>query len=92
MTYEFVKGMVNLFDPENEAGIPSTLPAYVISGEMDPVGANDGVRVLVQRYLDDLGLVDVSYKIYLGARHEILDETNRDEVHTDILNWLEARV
>ena len=46
----------------------------------------------MQRYLDDLGLVDVSYKIYLGARHEILDETNRDEVHTDILNWLEARV
>ena len=43
MTYEFVKGMVNLFDPENEAGIPSTLPAYVISGEVDPVGANDGV-------------------------------------------------
>ena len=91
MTYEFVKGMVNLFNPENEARIPKALPVYVISGEMDPVGANDGVKVLVQRYQDDLGLVDVSYKIYPGARHEILNETNRDEVHADILNWLEAR-
>ena len=92
MTYEFIKGMVNLFDPENESRIPKELPIYVISGEMDPVGANDGVRVLVQRYQDDLGLVDISYKIYPGARHEILNETNRDDVHADILNWLEARV
>ena len=92
MTYEFVKGMVNLFNPENEARIPKELPVYVISGEMDPVGANDGVKVLVQRYQDDLGLVDVSSKIYPGARHEILNETNRDEVHADILNWLETRV
>ena len=92
MTYEFIKGMVNLFNPENEARIPKALPVYVIAGEMDPVGANDGVRVLVQRYQDDLGLVDVSYRIYPGARHEILNETNRDEVHTDILNWLETKI
>ncbi len=41
MTYEFIKGMVNLFDPANEARIPKNLPVFVISGEMDPVGAND---------------------------------------------------
>lgn len=91
MTYEFVKGMVNLFDPENEARIPKNLPVYVISGEMDPVGANNGVMVLVNRYKDELGIGDVSYRIYPGARHEILNETNRDEVHSDIVAWLDGR-
>ena len=92
MTYEFIKGMVNLFDPANEARIPKNLPVFVISGEMDPVGANDGVMALVNRYKDALGLADVSYRIYPGARHEILNETNREEVHSDILAWLDDRV
>lgn len=92
MAYEFLYGMVHLFDPANEANIPKDLPVYIISGEMDPVGANDGVMALVNRYQDDLGIVDVSYRIYPGARHEILNETNRDEVHADILDWLDKRV
>jgi alpha-beta hydrolase superfamily lysophospholipase len=92
MTYEFLKGMVNLFDPDNEARIPKDLPIYIISGEMDPVGANNGVMALVNRYRDDLGLADVSYSIYPGARHEILNEINRDEVHADIVAWLAERV
>ena len=84
--------MVNLFDPANEARIPKDLSVFVISGEMDPVGANDGVMTLVNRYRDALGIGDVSYKIYPGARHEILNETNRDEVQSDILTWLDERV
>jgi alpha-beta hydrolase superfamily lysophospholipase len=84
--------MVDLFDPANEARIPKDLPIYAISGEMDPVGANDGVMALVNRYQDELGLGDVSYRLYPNARHEILNETNRDEVHADILAWLDERV
>jgi alpha-beta hydrolase superfamily lysophospholipase len=92
MAYEFLNGMGNLFDPANEARIPKDLPVYIISGEMDPVGANDGVMALVNRYKEDLGIVDVSCRIYPGARHEILNETNRDEVHSDVLAWLDERV
>jgi alpha-beta hydrolase superfamily lysophospholipase len=50
------------------------------------------MMTLVNRYKDALGLTDVSYRIYPGARHEILNETNREEVHSDILAWLDARV
>jgi alpha-beta hydrolase superfamily lysophospholipase len=92
MAYEFLKGMVNLFDPANEARIPKDLPVYIISGEVDPVGANNGVMALANRYKDELGIVDVNYRIYPGARHEILNETNRDEVHSDTLAWLNERV
>ena len=77
---------------ELEKNIPKDLPVCIISGEMDPVGANDGVMALVNRYKDELKLQDVAYKIYPQARHEILNETNRDEVHADIVDWLDARL
>ena len=35
------------------------------------------------------GCEDVRCKLYPGARHEILNETNRLEVWQDMLDWLE---
>jgi alpha-beta hydrolase superfamily lysophospholipase len=92
MTYEFVKGMVNLFNPANEARIPKDLPVYIISGELDPIGANNGARILADRYQKQLGIRDVCLNIYPGARHEILNETNREQVQLDLLYWLDERV
>ncbi len=44
---------------------------------------------LIERY-HALGLTRVSYKFYPQARHELLNETNRDEVQKDLLDWLNA--
>jgi alpha-beta hydrolase superfamily lysophospholipase len=84
--------MVNLFDSAGESRIPKDLPVYIIAGEMDPVGANDGVMALVDRYQEDLGLEDLDYRLYPGARHEILNETNRDDVQAELVAWLDERV
>ena len=35
-------------------------------------------------------MADVTVRLYDGARHEILNETNRDEVTADIVAWLSA--
>ena len=35
---------------------------------------------------------DVDIKLYEGARHELTNETNRDEVHQDLLTWLDNHV
>ncbi|MNJ72938.1 hypothetical protein D3C77_696600 [compost metagenome] len=32
---------------------------------------------------------DVEVKLYPGGRHEMLNETNRDEVMSDLASWLE---
>ena len=61
------------------------------------VGALDGgLQRLAAGGLDDLlrgvGVHDVTLTLYPGARHEILHETNRDEVVADILAWLDAHV
>ncbi len=74
------------------AGIRPDLPLLVVSGSDDPL-AGDGhlVQVLGQRYRD-AGLVDVTVKLYDGARHEILNEINRDEVTADVVGWLDAHL
>jgi alpha-beta hydrolase superfamily lysophospholipase len=74
------------------AGIRSGLPLLVVSGSEDPLAVGGQlVEVLGQRYRD-AGLVDVTVKLYDGARHEILNEINRDEVTSDVLAWLDAHL
>ena len=79
-----------LADPTALAGIRSDLPLLVVSGSEDPLaGGGQLVETLGQRYRD-AGLVDVTVKLYDGARHELLNEINRDEVTSDVVAWLDA--
>jgi alpha-beta hydrolase superfamily lysophospholipase len=71
--------------------IPTDLPVLLITGTMDPVGSyGKGVRMF-QNQLRRAGVADVTCHMYPGARHELLNETNRDEVINDVLTWLGQR-
>lgn len=77
-----------LADPTVLAGIRTDLPLLITSGTDDPLaGGGQLIELLAQRYRD-AGLVDVAVTLYPGARHEILNETNRDQVTSDIIGWL----
>ena len=79
-----------LADPASLASIRHDLPILVASGESDPLaGGGELVRVLAQRYRD-AGVRDVTVRLYPDARHEIFNETNRDEVTRDVIGWLDA--
>jgi alpha-beta hydrolase superfamily lysophospholipase len=81
-----------LADPAVLAGIRDDLPILIASGSDDPLaGGGDLVEVLGRRYRD-AGIDDVTVTVYPGGRHEILNETNRDEVTADLIAWLEAHV
>jgi alpha-beta hydrolase superfamily lysophospholipase len=70
------------------SSVRADLPIYVFVGERDPInGGTAFTTVLMQRYQDS-GHTDVTYKTYAEARHEILNETNRDEVEADLLAWI----
>ncbi len=86
---DMFRAMREGWKPENEARIPRELPIYVISGDQDPTAGENttSIRALVERY-QALGIGDVTFKIYAGAHHELLNETNRDEVQSDLLAWL----
>ncbi len=79
-----------LADPAVLGGIRSDLPLLIASGSDDPLaGGGQLVELLGQRYRD-AGLGDVTVTVYPGARHEIFNETNRDEVTADVIGWLTA--
>jgi alpha-beta hydrolase superfamily lysophospholipase len=86
---EMLRACDRAWDPANEARIRPDLPVLIISGEHDPVSdATRTVRDLEARYRKH-GLTDVTASYYPDARHELLNETNRDEVHAHLLAWLD---
>ncbi len=92
LLFDMLRGYAATWLPDNERRIPTALPVLLFSGELDPVGANTrAVKALAERYRA-LGLRDVQVAFYPGARHEMLNETNRDEVVRDVLAWLDAHV
>ena len=77
-----------LADPDRLAGLRTDLPVYIAVGEHDPV---NGELALVHGLVDRLreaGLGDVTLRTYPEARHEVFNETNRDEVYADVLTWI----
>jgi alpha-beta hydrolase superfamily lysophospholipase len=78
-------------EPAAIASIPVGLPVLLLTGDADPVsGGAVNVRALEQRLRGAGVTVDALY--YPGGRHEMLNEVNRDEVHHDLLAWLDQRV
>ncbi|MEQ8857892.1 MAG: alpha/beta hydrolase [Pseudomonadales bacterium] len=74
---------------ENVLQIPPALPLYVFSGSDDPVHAEGrNLERLLARYRRHLQ--HLHYRLYDGGRHEMLNETNRDEVVQDLLGWLDG--
>ena len=71
---------------------PKKMPTLVMSGDMDPVGDYGKGPAYVYKQLMINGASDVTLKMYEGARHELFNETNADEVFHDILAWIEGVV
>jgi alpha-beta hydrolase superfamily lysophospholipase len=89
---DLIRGLRDIHRSEAMARIPKSLPIYVFSGSADPVGdLGEGPTALVNAYRS-LGIRDLEFVLYPDARHEPLNETNREEVMGNILRWLEARV
>lgn len=86
--YTIADGLSSLHTDEVMNKVPKGLPIHVIVGEMDPVGGQTKtVRWLLDKY-KAIGINDVTYQLYSGGRHELLNETNRDEVMHDVVTWL----
>jgi alpha-beta hydrolase superfamily lysophospholipase len=69
--------------------LPAGLPLYILGGEKDPVGGAKGLTRLFEAYRE-AGLVRARLKLYPEGRHEMFNETNRDEVIADLIAWLQS--
>lgn len=67
---------------------PVELPTLIISGDMDPVGGFGKGVTEVYDGLKRRCVKDLTLKLYEGARHELFNEINRDEVFSYLVSWL----
>ncbi|HVW43920.1 MAG TPA: alpha/beta hydrolase [Amycolatopsis sp.] len=79
-------------DERAVAAIRHDLPVALVSGDQDPINGQGALLHLLAQRLRDAGLTDVTLRLYPGARHEVLNETNRDEVVAGIIEWLKLRL
>jgi alpha-beta hydrolase superfamily lysophospholipase len=80
-----------LADPAELARIRSDLPILIVSGRADPLAGDGALLELLGRRYRDAGVKDVTVTVYDGARHEIFNETSRDEITADVIAWLSQR-
>ena len=89
--YNMFKGIRKCQDRQLMKRLPEKFPLLFISGAEDPVGNyGDGVRKAYMVYLEN-SAADVHIKLYEEDRHEILNETNREDVYNYLLTWLKNR-
>lgn len=72
--------------------IGKDIPLLIAIGSDDSLGGEKSVRTLAEKYISRSKLTDVEVIVYDGARHEIFNETNKDEVIADLIAWLDDRL
>ncbi|HNP64764.1 MAG TPA: alpha/beta hydrolase [Woeseiaceae bacterium] len=71
--------------------IPANMPLLLTGGSDDPVGGDRGITQLAMHYAQT-GHSGLAVKIYEGGRHEMFNETNRDEFTADVIAWINQRL
>jgi alpha-beta hydrolase superfamily lysophospholipase len=79
-------------EPEFRARIPKQLPMYLFSGSRDEANEEGRGLTALAEYYRSIGMEKVSYRIFTQARHETLNEINRDEVTGHLADWFDAIV
>ena len=88
-TGDMMAAGAELADVKRLGTIRADLPIYLFSGSADPLaGGGPLVELVADRYRE-AGVRDVTVQLYPEARHETLNETNRDEVTADLIAWLD---
>ena len=90
--YNMFRGMRYAQRKENLNKIPKDLPLLVVSGQNDPVGEfGKGPKIVADTY-SEIGIKDVTLKLFPDDRHEILNELDKEAVYQYLLEWVEARM
>lgn len=86
---DMLGGLQQISKPSNLAQIDKSLPLLIMGGECDPVSEGKRLKDLADA-LTGTGHHAVTLQIYPQARHELLNETNREQVTHDLLAWLDS--
>ena len=85
---DLIGGLCRIHHGDAIAKIRKDLPIYVFSGNDDPVGDMGASPTALVNAYRSIGIADLEFVLYPGARHETLNETNREEVMGSLLSWI----
>ncbi len=89
---DFLTGIIQLSKQENVNKIPKDKPYLFISGQDDPLSKNGQAIQFVSDQFKRAGISRVQMKMYPGARHELTNEVNRQEIYSDVLFWINENI
>ena len=85
---EFFKGMRRLNKKKFLQKIRPSLSILIVGGKEDPIGNYGKELVALHKQYRKVGVRDVKLRLYPEMRHEVLNETNREKVYNDILDFI----
>ncbi len=91
LTYGYVIDLFGVVAPAAEHLRAISCPVLVIAGDQDPAAAMGANATTLAEALVAAG-VATEVTLYADARHELLNETNRDEVTSDVVSWLQSQL
>ena len=86
--YNMFTGISRLYNKKLLSNMPKKLPVFFVAGEDDPVGDYGKGVLKAAAMFKNVGMKNVKLKLYPTDRHEILNETDRDQVYKDLYIWL----
>lgn len=88
---DLLTGILSINETFQIRKMEKTKPILMFAGDMDPVGDyGTGPKEVYDKF-QKAGIEDVTLKIYESGRHEMLNETNREEVYGMIIDWLDSK-
>jgi alpha-beta hydrolase superfamily lysophospholipase len=91
LSYGYLLEIIEVVAPARERFAGISCPVLVIVGDEDPAAAMGEHAEKAAAALVDAG-VATELIVYEGARHELLNEINRDDVTGDLVAWISAQV
>lgn len=77
---------------ENLNRMKKDLPVLIIGGGEDPVGYYGKSIYKTAKEFRKVGMLDVTEHVFPGDRHEILNETDKNEVFSFVSEWISSKI
>lgn len=85
---QLAQSLLHISDKSALQKIPAELPTLIISGDRDPVGGFGKYLKNLQQLWIDTGHNKVELQLLPDARHEVLNEINKETTYTALLQWI----
>lgn len=89
---DLMTGLACIHDPSRNKHIRKDLPLLIAGGTADPVGRyGKGIWKTAELY-EQAGMNEITVMLFDEARHELLNELNREEIYASFLRWIEKQL